>query len=317
MKASTLLRQVLIGLLTALGAATLVFFFMRVVPGDPVAMILGDWGDVVSEEHIEIIRESLGIDKPIWQQYLLFLGSIARGEFGVSFRTGETVMEMMATRFPHTLRLAVAGFFVAIIIGLPAGILAALKQNTWIDRLMMVFSNFGLAAPGFWVGLILLYVFAFRLGWFPIYGAQQSGSLWDQVRALALPAVTIGYRSAALISRVTRSAMLEVMRQNYISTARAKGLLERVVILRHALGNAALPIVTLVGINVAYLLGGSVIVEVVFSRPGTGRMLVDGIFTRDYPVVQGAVLIFALLVVAANLITDIMYNILDPRLRSS
>jgi peptide/nickel transport system permease protein len=223
---------------------------------------------------------------------------------------------MMATRFPHTLRLAVSGFIIAVLIGLPAGILAALHQNTWFDRLVMLFANFGLAAPGFWVGLILLYLFAFKLGWFPIFGAQLSGTFWDQARALVLPAVTVGYRSAALISRVTRSAMLEVMRQNYISTARAKGLLERVVILRHALGNAALPIVTLVGINVAYLLGGSVIVEVVFSRPGTGRMLVDGIFTRDYPVVQGTVLIFALLVVGANLITDITYNFLDPRLRA-
>jgi peptide/nickel transport system permease protein len=290
---------------------------MRVVPGDPVAILLGDWGDVVSDEHIEMIRVSLGLDRPMWQQYLLFLRSIVMGEFGVSFRTGETVMSMIADRFPLTFQLAIAGFTVAVIIGVPVGILAALKQNTWVDRAAMLFTMLGLSAPGFWVGLTLLYFLAFRLDLFPLFGAQRDGSVLPLVHALVLPAITVGYRSAALLARVTRGALLEVLGANYVTVARAKGLKERIVIAKHALGNAALPVLTVLGTNVAYLLGGSVIVEVVFSRPGMGRLLVDAIFARDYPVVQGAVLIFALLVVFANVVTDILYGIADPRVRAS
>jgi ABC-type dipeptide/oligopeptide/nickel transport system permease component len=253
----------------------------------------------------------------MWQQYLLFLRSIITGELGVSFRTGETVMSMIADRFPLTFQLAIAGFIVAVLIGVPVGILAALKQNTWVDRAAMFFTMLGLSAPGFWVGLSLLYFLAFRLDLFPLFGAQRGGNVIPLLHALVLPAITVGYRSAALLARVTRGALLEVLGANYITVARAKGLRERIVIAKHALGNAALPVLTVLGTNVAYLLGGSVIVEVVFSRPGMGRLLVDAIFARDYPVVQGAVLIFALLVVLANVFTDILYGIADPRLRTS
>lgn len=316
MNTTVLLRQTLLGLLSALGATTLVFIFMRVIPGDPAMLILGDWGDIASPEHVASIRAALGIDRPLWQQYLLFLQSVATGEFGVSFRTGETVADMVATRFPLTVHLALAGFAVATAIGLPAGILAAIRRNSWIDRGVMSLAMLGLAAPNFWIGLLLLRQFALELNWFPVFGAQQSGTPAEVVRALVLPAVTVGLHSAALLARVTRSAMLEVLRANYITAARAKGVAERRVVLKHALRNAALPIVTLMGVNMAYLLGGSVVVEVVFSRPGMGRLLVDGIFTRDYPVVQGTVLIFAILVVAINLLTDLLYGFLDPRLRA-
>jgi peptide/nickel transport system permease protein len=279
-------------------------------------MLLGEWGDVVPEEYLELVREALGIEKPMWQQYLLFLRSVFTGEFGISFRTGQMVSTMIAERFPLTLQLALAGFVVAIVIGVPAGIIGAIRYNTWVDRAVMLFSTSGLAAPNFWVGLLLLYVFAFRLGWFPIFGAHQGESVWKMAHALVLPAIMVGYRSAALLARVTRTAMLEVLGENYVVTAKSKGLHGRFVVLKHALPNAALPIVTLMGINMAYALGGSVITEVVFSRPGMGRLMVDGIFTRDYPVVQGAVLVFAMLVVAANLLTDILYGMLDPRLRT-
>jgi peptide/nickel transport system permease protein len=316
MRAAFFFRQVLVGLMTVLGVATLVFILMRVAPGDPAQMLLGDWGDLVPEEYIQLVRKALGIDKPMWHQYLLFLRSVFTGEFGISFRTGQMISDMVASRFPLTLQLASSGFLVAILIGVPSGIVAAIKHNTWVDRATMLLSTFGLAAPGFWVGLFLIYVFAFKLGWFPIFGAHQGESVWEVGRALVLPALTVGYRSAALLARVTRTAMLEVLGENYVTTARSKGLVERIVVLKHALPNAALPIVTLMGINVAYALGGSVITEVVFSRPGMGRLMVDGIFTRDYPVVQGAVLIFAMLVVGANLLTDILYGTLDPRLRT-
>ncbi len=311
-----LMRQTLLGVFTALGATTLVFIFMRVIPGDPAEIILGDWGDVVSEEHIAVIRTSLGIDKPLWQQYALFLESVLRGEFGVSFRTGEAVSTMVASRFPLTLQLAISGLIFAVLIGLPIGILAAVYQNSWIDRLAILLVNIGLSAPAFWVGLLLLYFFAFRLNWFPLFGAQQSESPWQLAHALVLPAITIGFRSAALLARVSRSSMLEVLNTNYITTARAKGLYETTVILRHGLRNAGLPIVTLMGVSVASLLGGSVIVEVVFSRPGMGRLLVDGIFARDYPVVQGTILIFAIFVVAVNFFVDLLYGVIDPRVRT-
>jgi ABC-type dipeptide/oligopeptide/nickel transport system permease component len=301
MRAAFFFRQVLVGLMTVLGVATLVFILMRVAPGDPAQMLLGDWGDLVPEEYIQLVRKALGIDKPMWHQYLLFLRSVFTGEFGISFRTGQMISDMVASRFPLTLQLASSGFLVAILIGVPSGIVAAIKHNTWVDRATMLLSTFGLAAPGFWVGLFLIYIFAFKLGWFPIFGAHQGESVWEVGRALVLPALTVGYRSAALLARVTRTAMLEVLGENYVTTARSKGLVERIVVLKHALPNA---------------LGGSVITEVVFSRPGMGRLMVDGIFTRDYPVVQGAVLIFAMLVVGANLLTDILYGTLDPRLRT-
>jgi peptide/nickel transport system permease protein len=310
-----LARQVVLGILTVLGVATLVFVAMRVAPGDPARVLLGDWADFASEEHIELIRQGMGLDRPLWHQYLLFLRSIVTGELGISFRTGETVREMVGSRFPFTLQLAAAGFAVAGLIGVPAGILAATRQSTWGDRVTMIGSMLGLVAPNFWIGLLLLYVLAFRLGWFPLFGARQEASAVAMAHALVLPAITVGSHSAALLARVTRSAMLEVLGGNYITTARAKGLAERVVVLKHALRNAALPVLTLLGINIAYLLGGSVIVEVVFARPGMGRLLVEAIFSRDYPVVQGTVVVFAMLVVAANLLTDTLYGILDPRLR--
>jgi peptide/nickel transport system permease protein len=310
-----LIRQVLLGTLTVLGVATLVFVAMRVAPGDPARVLLGDWADFASEEHVDLIRESMGLDKSLWHQYLLFLQSVATGELGISFRTGEAVREMIGRRFPFTLQLALVGFMVAGVIGIPTGIIAATHHSAWGDRLAMVGSMLGLVAPNFWVGLLLLYVLSFRLGWFPLFGAQQDKSGIAMAHALVLPAITVGSHSAALLARVTRSAMLEALSGNYVTTARAKGLAERSVVVKHALRNAALPVLTLLGINVAYLLGGSVIVEVVFARPGMGRLLVEAIFARDYPVVQGTVIVFAMLVVVANLITDTLYGILDPRLR--
>ncbi len=316
MSSLNIARQLAFGLLTAFGVTTLVFILMRAVPGDPAVIILGDLADLVSEEHIQEVREALGLDKSLWQQYLIFIRSVFTGEFGVSFRTGQPVSQMIGERLPLTIQLAISGFIVGIIIGVPSGIIAAIKHDTWIDKTLIMFSTFGLAAPSFWIGLFLLYIFAYQLGWFPLFGSQQEGTIWEQGAALVLPAITIGYHSAALLARVTRTSMLEVLNAPYIMTARAKGLFENAVILRHGLSNAILPILTIMGINVAYLLGGSVIVEVVFSRPGMGRLLIDGIFARDYPVVQGAILIFALMVVLANMLTDLMYTMLDPRLRS-
>jgi ABC-type dipeptide/oligopeptide/nickel transport system permease component len=314
MRRTLILRQIVYGIITALGVATLVFLLIRIIPGDPAELLLGDETDLITEEHIQLIRDTLGLNEPIWVQYALFIKSIFTGEFGTSFRLGETISHLISIRLPPTVALAIGGFIVALLVGIPSGILAAIKHNTWADKLIILFSTLGLSSPNFWVGLILLYIFAYKLEWFPIVGTLRDATIIDKVQLLILPSLAIGYRSASLLSRVTRAAVLEVLGQNYVQTARGKGLIERVVIARHALPNAMLPILTLLGINVAYLLGGSVVIEVVFARQGMGRLLIESIFARDYPVVQGAVLVIAFLVVAANLFVDLLYHVIDPRL---
>jgi peptide/nickel transport system permease protein len=310
-------RQLVAGAVTVLIVATLVFVLMRITPGDPAKLLMGDWADFVSAEHLETVRRSMGLEEPLLVQYGVFLRSIVSGEFGVSFRTGETVAHMIWTRLPYTIDLAFAGLLVALSLGVPAGILAARLYGGVFDRLTMFLTMVGLAAPNFWFGLVLLYVFSFRLGWFPMFGAPDDRWTLETIWGLVLPAITVGTSSAALLARLTRSSMLEVLGQNYVRTARAKGVSETSVVLKHAFRNASLPVITLMGINVAYLIGGSVVIEVVFARPGLGRLLVDSIFNRDYPVVQGAVMLLAILVVAVNLLTDVVYGWLDPRLRIS
>jgi peptide/nickel transport system permease protein len=283
----------------------IIFSIVRVIPGDP-AVELG--GEFATAADIEVIRSSLGLDKPPIVQYFIFLGKLFRGDLGFSFYSRAPVAQLIMKRLPNTILLAMTAVFLATVIGLVVGILAAVKQYSVWDYVSTVLVLFGMSVPVFWLGLMLMIVFALYLRWFPAIG---SGS-W---RHLVLPAVSLTAHIMARTARMTRSSMLEVTHQDYIRTARAKGLMERVVILRHALKNALIPVVTVAGIQMAALLGGVVFIETVFAWPGVGKLLVDAILRRDYPVVQGVILFISGSFLVMNLIVDISYAYLDPRIR--
>ncbi|MBI4280274.1 MAG: ABC transporter permease [Armatimonadetes bacterium] len=309
-----LLRRLAATIPTLLGAITFAFLLIRVAPGDPVRLILSDI-DRGNREAVEEVRRQLGLDRPLYVQYAVYLTSTLRGQFGTSFRTSQPVIVEIAGQLTGTVHLAMAAVVVAVAVGLPVGIVAALRRNTWVDYSVLSGAMVALASPSFWFGILLIYMFAFRLGWFPIFGAGRPDDLASLLHHLALPAVAIGTRSAALIARMSRSALLEVLHQDYIRTARAKGLAARAVVLRHALRNALIPITTIVALDMAYLLGGAVIIETVFARPGLGKLAVDAIYTRDYPVVQGVILVFAAGIILVNFLVDVLYGLLDPRIR--
>lgn len=300
-----IVRRVMIMLPVFLLVTIIIFSIVRVIPGDP-AVELG--GEFATAADIEVIRTSLGLDKPPVVQYFIFLGKLFRGDLGFSFYSRAPVTELIMKRLPNTILLAVTAVFLATVIGLVVGILAAVKQYSFWDYASTVLVLFGMSVPVFWLGLMLMIVFSLYLRWFPAIGA---GS-W---RHLVLPAVSLTAHIMARTARMTRSSMLEVTRQDYIRTARAKGLLERVVILRHALKNALIPVVTVAGIQMAALLGGVVFIEAVFAWPGIGKLLVDAILRRDYPVVQGVILFISGSFLVMNLIVDISYAYLDPRIR--
>ena len=290
-----------------LGVMTLVFFMVHMLPGDPAEEIAAG-GLATSPEQIEAIRVRLGLDRPLYEQYWSFLSRTAQGDLGRSIYRNQPVSTMIRDRFGATLQLTVAGIATAIIIGVPLGIVAAVRQNSWLDSISMTTALLGIAMPSFWLGLLLIWLFAVRLNWVPIVGG--SG-----IKGLILPAFTLGFSAAAIIARLVRSSMLEVLRQDYIVTARAKGLKSNIVILRHGMKNALIPVVTIVGLQFGNLLGGTVIIETVFARQGIGRMAVDAILTKDFPVVQGTVLFAALIYVTVNLSVDLLYSVLDPRIR--
>jgi peptide/nickel transport system permease protein len=290
------------------GVTLLVFLMLHLVPGDPAAQMLGEMA--VSETAILNLREQMGLNDPLHVQYGNFLASALRGELGVSILARRTVGEMIGTNLPATLTITLAGLGIAFVVGGVLGILAAVFQNTWIDRVSMSFAILGVSMPSFWLGLLLIFLFSLRLGWFPATG---SGG----IERLVLPAFTLGVAGAAVISRMVRSSMLEVMRQDYVRTGRAKGLSESRVVLKHVLRNALIPVLTIVGLEFGRLLSGTVVIEVVFARPGIGRLLVDAILKKDFQVVQGVVLVSALFYLAVNLLVDLSYTFVDPRIRYS
>lgn len=291
-----------------LGVATIVFILMFIVPGDPARLLMGQHGD---EETLKTIRHEMGLDKPIYIQYARFIGKLLKGDLGMSYRQKRPVARIIRERFPATAKLAVASMVLAVIVGITAGIFAAVFRNTVGDWLIMVFSLTGISMPVFWLGMMLILVLASGLGWFPVGGYGRSGDL----RHLFLPALSLAAISTGYIARMMRSSMLEVIGKDYIRTARAKGLSEKVVILRHALRNAFIPVITIIGINFASLLGGAVATETVFAWPGLGRATVDAIRVRDLPVVEGCVIFLAFIFVIANLLVDLSYVWLDPRIR--
>lgn len=299
-----IVRRLLLTIPVLLGVAVLVFAIVRLLPGDPATAIAGPQA---SDEFIAQIAAEYYLDEPIHVQFGLFIRDLLRGELGRSTFSRRPVSVELAERFPRTIRLTLAAMVVAMGIGIPAGIVSATRRNSIFDNASMLFALLGVAAPVFWLALMLQLLFSVELGWLPATGA---GSF----RHVILPAITLGMSTAGLIARITRSSMLEVLRMEYVQTARAKGLSERSVIYRHALKNAMIPVVTVIGLQFGILLGGAVLTETVFAWPGVGRLLVDSILTRDYPVVQGTVLVLASTFVFINLAVDLLYAVLDPRI---
>lgn len=287
------------------GVTLITFLLTHVGLGDPVRAMMGQRSD---PEIAARIRAEYGLDKPIWDRYTLYMGKLLRGDLGYSYRQGRPVSRVLAERLPATARLAGAAMAVAVVLGMAAGIIAAVRYNTRWDFLMMMCSLLGISTPVFWLGMMLILLFAVWLGWFPISGYGDGA-----FTHLVLPALTLGALQAGYIARMTRSALLEVLRQEYVRTARAKGLGEGAVILKHALRNAVLPVLTLAGIGLGDLLVGAPLTETVFAWPGLGRLLVAAVGNRDLPVVLGATLLFALIYLAANFLVDVAYALVDPR----
>ncbi len=288
-----------------LGVTIVVFLIMHLAPGCPTTIMLGDHA---SPEAIVELRARLGLDDPISIQYLRWLSRVVRGDFGRSIHTRQPVLDMILQRLPATVELTLTAMILSLLIAIPVGIISSTKRYSIFDHAGMVGALFGVSMPVFWQGLMMILLFSFILGWTPISGR-------GDISHLILPAITLGTGMAALVARLTRSSMLDVIRQDYITTARSKGLVERIVIIKHALRNALIPVVTIVALQLPVLFGGAVITETVFAWPGMGRLIVTSIFVRDFPVVQAAVLIIAVLVILANLLADILYIFIDPRIR--
>lgn len=290
------------------------FALLYVLPGDPAIAILGE--NVGSAETYAALRRDLGLDRPLWQQYASWLGRVARGDFGTSIRTREPVTDVLLRRMPISLYVGAAGLVVGILIGLPVAILSALRPGSKLDMLGTILALGGIAIPSFWQALLFVYLFAVLLRWLPPSGYTPiTADPWLSVKMILMPAIVLGTHSAAVIMRQGRSALLEVLGQDYVTTARAKGLSERRVVSLHALKNALIPVITILGLQVGGLVSGAAIVETVFAIPGVGRAAVDAIFYRDYPVLQGAVLMLTVAVLIANLLTDLAYGYVDPRIR--
>lgn len=307
-----MLRYVQLRILTAIpilfGLSLLIFALLYLLPGDAIDAKLAEYG--ASAEDIEELKTRLGLNDPLHIQYLNFLKGALRGDLGESIFSRQPVTPMILEQLPATLQLAFASTLIAVLLGTTMGIIAALNHNTWLDTASMVITLIGVSMPTFWVGLLAIWFFSLTLGWFPVAGS----STW---RHLVLPAFVLGIGSSGLLARLTRSSMLEVLRQDYIRTARAKGLRERRIVLIHALRNALIPLVTVIGIQLGYATGGSVIIEIVFGRRGIGQLAVSSILAHDIPVVEGTVMLMAFVLVLTNLVVDILYAVIDPRIRYS
>lgn len=330
---SYIIRRLLSLIPTLLGVSIIVFLFLRMIPGDPALALAGEHA---SEANVERIREEFGLNKPLYEQYLTYMGRVLRGDLGRSVFNKRYVTDELRARFPATLELSACALMVAMIVGLPAGIISATKRNSIFDNAAMVGSLLGISMPIFWLGLMLNWFFAVRLGWLPSVTRLDSGielqritnliivdslltgnaeALLNGIKHLILPSVALGTIPMAIIARMTRSAMLEVLEQDYVRTARAKGLAERVVTLKHALKNAMLPVITILGLQVGLLLSGAVLTETIFAWPGIGRWLYLSILARDYPIVQGMALFITFLFLMVNLLVDLSYALVDPRIR--
>ena len=304
MKTRYIIRRLLLMIPVLMGVSLIVFSLVRLIPGDPAELLLGE---DYTQEAAEELRAEWGLDKPIYTQYLIFLKQLLRGDLGDSIRSGRPVTQELSERFKNTVQLAILAVILASVIGISAGIIAGTRPFSLIDSLTMVGAVAGVSMPVFWLGLMLIYLFAVNLNWLPAVGI-------GGIRHLILPGITLSAFTMATIARQSRSSMLEVMEQDYITTARSKGLTESGVIRRHAIKNAMIPIITVQGVMMGRLLGGSIVTETVFAYPGMGKLLIDGIVGRDYPIVQGAILFYALSFSMINLVVDLTYVFFDPRI---
>jgi ABC-type dipeptide/oligopeptide/nickel transport system permease component len=308
------LKRILALIPILIGVSLLVFIMMQLTPGDPAVIILGPRA---SQETLQAFREQMGLNLPIWQQYLRWIGNILQGDFGMSYHFKRPVTDLMLERLGPTVLLTVTSMILATVFGLITGVISATKQYSFSDRTMMTLALIGFCLPVFWLGLILQFVFAIQLGWLPAAGINSPGQTgWlDTAQHLVLPSIALAVGAMATIARMTRSSMLEVVRQDYIKTAKAKGVSQRGISYRHALRNALIPVVTVVGSQFGYLLSGQILLEKVFNWPGLGMLMIDSILKRDVPLVQGTVLVVAFMYIIVNLIVDLLYGVLDPRIK--
>jgi peptide/nickel transport system permease protein len=334
LKAVKILERLIATLPLMFGVAIVVFFFIRLTPGDPVDIMMGQ-GGAVSEGEMQQLRQEFHLDQPLLVQLGLFLKDAVRGDLGYSYILKRPVISLISERLPATIELAAGALLISLIIALPIGIISAVRQNSMVDRLSMAGAFLGISMPGFWLGIILILLFSVRLNFLPVQGRIGFGThlqeitgffvidslltgnrvaLVSSLEHLILPSITLGAPVAAVVARVLRSSMLETLRSDYVVLARSKGASERIVVMKHALRNALIPTVTVVGLQIGILLGGNMIIETVFSWPGLGRMVVDAIFNRDFPLIQGSVMIYAFTFVMANLIVDVLYTYLNPKI---
>ncbi|WP_026617581.1 ABC transporter permease [Ensifer aridi] len=310
---SYIIKRLLSAVVVMWAVATIVFFAMRVVPADPAEVVLGDYA---SQELITSFRHKMGLDLPIWQQYVNFLTGLLHGDLGRSMVTNQPVAEQIFSLFPYTLSLALASLFVGAAIGIPLGVVTAVRRNTIVDSTGRLFALAGFSFPAFYLGVILLIIFSVHLKWFPVvHSVNEGAELLEHLHKLVLPAFSLGLIQAAYITRLTRSAMLETLSQDYVRTAHAKGLPADVVFFKHALRNVLIPVVTAMGLYTGSILGGSVLTETVFSRPGLGKLLIGAIAQRDYTLIQSGLMMFAFVVLIVNLLVDLSYVIFDPRVK--
>ena len=307
-----ILKRLLLGIPTLFAVLTIIFLLMRVVPGDPAYAVLGDYA---TDDAVNALREQMGLNESIGQQYLTYMSGILHGDLGDSLVTRQPAWNQIRTVLPYSLELTAAAMVIALALGIPAGVLSAVRQNTWIDYWVRVLSLIGLSAPAFYIGLLLMYLLSAKAGWFPAISTAGFDNPRANLHALVLPAFTLGLVETAYVTRMTRSVMLNVLSDDYVRTARAKGLPNRTVLMRHALRPGLVPIVALVGIFTIGLIGGSVLTEEVFARPGLGKLMVGATTRRDYTLLQAIMVVYALIIVIVNIIVDIIYTWTDPRAR--
>ncbi len=308
-----IIQRILILIPLLLAISLLTFVLVHLAPGDPIATQFGMNMKRLEPERIEAIREELGLNDPLAVQYLRYLGNLLKGDMGQSLTTKKPVLDEITDRLPATIQLTLAAMFISLLLAIPLGILSAVKRGSFVDKLSMSGALLGVSMPSFWVGIMLMLLFSLQLGWLPSSG-RGDGTTVGSIKALILPALTLGMALMGLTTRLMRSSMLEVLGQDYMRTARSKGLRSFVVLNRHGLRNALIPVVTIVGLQFASLLGGAVIVETIFAWPGIGRLAVNAIWRRDYPVIMGTVLVFAVVFILMNLLVDLVYTLIDPRI---
>lgn len=307
-----ILRRLLLAIPTLLAVITIIFVIVRVIPGDPARAALGDQA---TDEAVDALRTDLGLNKSLFAQYLDYMGGLLQGDLGSSLITRDSAWDQIRYVLPHTIELTIAAILLALLLGIPTGVMTAIRQNTWVDYIGRVLSLAGLSAPAFYIGLLLIYLFSAQAGWFPAIGAGDFADPLDNLHSLVLPMITLGLVETAYVARMTRSVMLNVLSDDYVRTARAKGLAERTVMVRHALRAALVPIISLVGIFTVGLIGSSVLTEEVFARPGLGKLMIGATRQRDYTLLQAIMVVYAFIIVIVNIVVDIIYTMADPRVR--